>query len=283
MLKSAVWKDAVLAGTVNKPFGFLAGMIVTMREGTYCPRHSHQGLEMVYHRMGRGVTALDDESLAFAEGSVVLYGPGKEHDQAAETAAEDFCIHVDVPAEIGRKLTPTLLIPVVNEPNIVGDIHLLSSVTSPVDDMERRILNHKVTALLLDLLRVACALGEAEGDLPILRVRQAERFIREKFASIVSVGQVADNVGVSHDYLRHVFKACRGRSIVQYLNEVRIAHAKLLLTHSPMPLKQIATACGFKDEYYFSAVFRKLTATSPGAHRFRQVSSVNRRIPRKNG
>ena len=31
-------------------------------------------------------------------------------------------------------------------------------------------------------------------------------------------------------------------------------------------MKQIATMCGFKDEYYFSAVFRKFTATAPGAY-----------------
>jgi AraC-like DNA-binding protein len=41
------------------------------------------------------------------------------------------------------------------------------------------------------------------------------------------------------------------------------------LRHSRLPLKQIATLCGFKDEYYFSAVFRQLTQSSPGDFRRR--------------
>jgi len=278
MLKSAVWKDVILAGTANRPFEFLAGMIVSMPKGGYCTKHSHQGLEIVYHRRGRGVTTLDDGSLVFEEGSLVLHGPGKTHDQFSEAAQEDLCIHVGLPTRVGAKLGSALLVPTVNEPDLVGDIRALSSTTAPMDDMGRRIINFKVTALLLGILRVACALSEeAEADLPLLRVRYAERFIRERFASISSIGQVAESVGVSHDYLRHVFKACRGRSIVQYLNEVRVAHAKLLLTHSGMPLKQIAAACGYKDEYYFSVVFRKLTASSPGAHRF-QTRRLNRRL-----
>lgn len=273
MLKSAAWKDVVLTGTANRPFEFLAGMVVSMPEGGYCARHAHRGLEIVYHRRGRGMTTLDDVSLPFEEGSAVIYRPGESHDQLASTTQEDLCIHVGLPARITARLGPALLIPSLNEPDIVSDIRILSSIIAPIDEVERRILDCKVTALLLGLLQAACVMNE-EADLPLLRVRQAERFVRERFASIGSVGEVAENVGVSPDYLRHVFKTCRGRSIVQYLNEVRIAHAKLLLTHSGMPLKQIASACGYKDEYYFSAVFRKLTATSPGAHRSR-MSRVN--------
>ena len=98
-------------------------------------------------------------------------------------------------------------------------------------------------------------------------VMQAERFMSEHFADIRSLRDVAGHVGVSHDHLRHLFSNARGRSMVRHLNEIKVARAKILLTNSPLPLKQIAATCGFKDEYYISAVFRRLTNLSPGLYR----------------
>ncbi len=100
-------------------------------------------------------------------------------------------------------------------------------------------------------------------------VRAAEQFIRENFATIRSLRVVADAAGVGYDHLRHLFKERRGRSLVRYLNEVRMERAKTLLVHSRLPLKQIATMCGFRDEYYFSAVFRRHVQMPPGRYRAR--------------
>ena len=50
----------------------------------------------------------------------------------------------------------------------------------------------------------------------------------------------------------------------------RIERAKTLLVHSQLSLKQIATLCGFRDEYYFSAVFRRFADLPPGRYRARQ-------------
>ena len=100
-------------------------------------------------------------------------------------------------------------------------------------------------------------------------VAAAELFIRENFASIRSLRNVAATAGIGYDHLRHLFKKTRGRSLVQYLNEVRMERATTLLVHSRLPLKQIATMCGFRDEYYFSAVFRRHVRMPPGRYRAR--------------
>jgi len=97
-------------------------------------------------------------------------------------------------------------------------------------------------------------------------------FMSEHFAGISSLRDVAEHVGVSHDHLRHLFIKARGRSLIRHLNEIKVARAKILLTNSPLPLKQIAATCGFKDEYYFSAVFRRLTNLSPGLYRNKGLS-----------
>jgi len=271
MLNSAIWKRSLLERKMSKPFVFLTGMRVSMELNTYCERHAHVGLEIVYHETGRGVSELDNESVAFDEGSVLMYGPGRVHDQSAETPTTDLCVHIMVPKVLGDRLAKTLYVPMVGESSLADEIRSLTVVPTPSDDIGQRILDCRVTALLLSLVQMASSTNEADSNTAGQgHVRRAEEFMRKHYAQIESIGEVAHHVGVSHDYLRHVFKAQRGRSIVHYLNEIRVAQAKLLLVHSPLPLKQIATACGFKDEYYFSAVFRKTAAISPGAYRTSQ-------------
>jgi len=91
--------------------------------------------------------------------------------------------------------------------------------------------------------------------------------MREHFTKIASLGSIAQAIGISSDHLRHLFKTVRRKSLVRYLNELRIERAKTLLLHSNLTLKQIATLCGFKGEYYCSSVFHKLARAWPRHYR----------------
>ncbi len=52
-------------------------------------------------------------------------------------------------------------------------------------------------------------------------------------------------------------------------NELRIGRARSLLGYSRLSLKEIADHCGFRDVYYFSAVFTRFTRLAPGQYRLR--------------
>ncbi|MGE9293374.1 MAG: helix-turn-helix transcriptional regulator, partial [Puniceicoccales bacterium] len=56
-------------------------------------------------------------------------------------------------------------------------------------------------------------------------------------------------------------------SLITFLTRVRLERAKSLLTHSRLTLKEVASLCGFRDEYYFSNVFRKHIGQPPGNYR----------------
>ncbi len=48
---------------------------------------------------------------------------------------------------------------------------------------------------------------------------------------------------------------------------MRIDKAKLLLLSTDLKLQNIAQMCGFKNEYYFSRVFKEREDMAPGAFR----------------
>lgn len=54
---------------------------------------------------------------------------------------------------------------------------------------------------------------------------------------------------------------------MQYLEEVRIVKAKLLLRRLDIPLTDIALTCGFGSGAYFATTFKKHTGLTPTVYR----------------
>ncbi|PTX96357.1 hypothetical protein DB345_10595 [Spartobacteria bacterium LR76] len=207
---------------------------------------------------------------------MVVYAPREVHDQHAEEECEDLCIQVELPPGAARKLRYGFLLESGEGDWLVGEIESLSRSYADGGGLDQRVLDLRVTAVLLALVRRACEASESLRISTAERyVRQAERFVRERFADIESLREIAGHVGLSESHLRHLFRSVRKRSLVGYLREVRIDRARVLLVTSPHGLKQIASMCGFADEYYFSAVFRRMVKTSPGQYRLKQVQPLS--------
>lgn len=240
---------------------------IPLKKGSSCHMHDHPALEIVLHVVGEGNSRLEEGPVCwFPEGSAVLYAPRQLHDQTMTASGEDICLQLELPRRLSRQLRGCLLVPEV-ESWILEEAQSLFRGMEARDLTAQRIFDFRVTAVLLALLRQAFAerrpLTAAQRT-----TQQAQRFLRRQFAELGSIDDVAAHVGLSPDRLRHVFKAQTGTSLVTYLNEVRIDHARTLLTQTGLPLKRIATLCGFRDEYYFSTVFRRLSGLPPG--RFRE-------------
>lgn len=63
------------------------------------------------------------------------------------------------------------------------------------------------------------------------------------------------------------FKKAVGMSPQDYITGARIKKARYLLGSTDLPVKEIASACGFSNEYYFSSFFRKYNRLPPSAFR----------------
>jgi len=64
-----------------------------------------------------------------------------------------------------------------------------------------------------------------------------------------------------------LFKQVTGISFKEYLNKVRIEEAKSLLEHTDYSIMEIAVACGYSDQSYFTKVFKKATGITPKQYR----------------
>ena len=252
-----------------KPLVFVTGMWLRLFRGVCCAVHSHREIEMVYHLSGHGVTRLGDgREIPFAPGSAVLYAPNVLHDQVMEADGEELCVQIAVPQGIKYRPQTALHVEKIASTAFIDAVKTLARGFSGLSAAQQLILDLKASAILMEVIQFACVHHDEKtltvGERYIV---MAERYIAEFFREIHSIGEIAAKVGISQDYLRHLFKELRGKSLIRYLNEVRIERAKILLTHSIFPLKQISMLCGFSDEYYFSVVFRKITGVTADSYR----------------
>ena len=97
-----------------------------------------------------------------------------------------------------------------------------------------------------------------------LMVAGTLKFLRDNLDRDLSREEVARHVGVSPGHLSESLKERTGRSFVELLRETRIQRACELLAQTEKPLSEIAVACGFCDQSYFTHVFKDMRGMTPG-------------------
>ncbi len=82
-----------------------------------------------------------------------------------------------------------------------------------------------------------------------------------------SVSYYADQLSISENYLNRCIKKVIGRSAKQFINEVTLEYAKLLLLNSNLDIAEIAYELQFPLPSYFSKFFKKEMGQSPNEYR----------------
>lgn len=87
-----------------------------------------------------------------------------------------------------------------------------------------------------------------------------------------SVSDIALELGISDRYLYNLFMKYEGKSPKQYINEVKLRNAEMLLKNSHCTVAEVAVSVGFYDPLAFSRFFSKKKGVSPSEYRKRHSS-----------
>ncbi|MCL1883670.1 MAG: response regulator [Defluviitaleaceae bacterium] len=123
-----------------------------------------------------------------------------------------------------------------------------------------KYLGEKINAILLQISEE----NKQKGRKPI---RYAKQYIQDNFNSPITLEEVSKVVGFNPTYFSSVFKKETGKSFTEYLTDLRIYNAKLLLTNTDDNLFDITENVGYRDLKYFSKLFKKNTGLSPSDFR----------------
>lgn len=112
----------------------------------------------------------------------------------------------------------------------------------------------------------------ARGGLTPGQLRRVTGYVDAHLADDVSLACLAAAAELSSWHFARSFRQTVGQSPLRYVQERRIDRAKELLVQSGLPLAEIAFAVGFKGQDHFTAVFKRLTGTTPGRYKRDRLS-----------
>ncbi len=105
------------------------------------------------------------------------------------------------------------------------------------------------------------------------RIGTACEYIASHLPEPVYVADLAAIVGLGRSAFSRLFKKSTGRTVPQYVNELRIARACLLLAETDLTVSQIAMDCGFVSPAHFQRQFREHQHCVPLVYRSRVQKS----------
>ncbi|MFD0961077.1 helix-turn-helix domain-containing protein [Paenibacillus chungangensis] len=98
-------------------------------------------------------------------------------------------------------------------------------------------------------------------------VAELERHLREHYASFQTIDELAKLFHMHPLHLSRLFRKKYHIGIKEFVQKLRIEHAKNLLHQSDLRIGVISAMVGYQDEKYFSRVFRQAVGVSPNQYR----------------
>ncbi|GAB4371906.1 MAG: hypothetical protein Kow009_08040 [Spirochaetales bacterium] len=129
---------------------------------------------------------------------------------------------------------------------------------------------------LSDLIGFLCSVADRLQDRSSLHqerrklelIRRVKEIVEQNLSDrSLGTEKIATEVGLSAGYLRELFKAMEGVSLLEYLGRQRLEVAKHLLQTSDLSVREVCDRSGFLNYSYFITYFKKNTGYTPKEYR----------------
>jgi AraC-like DNA-binding protein len=112
------------------------------------------------------------------------------------------------------------------------------------------------------------------------RVEQVVLLLKQDLAEPPALEELGRKIGCSHFYLSRIFSQSTGKTITQYLRQLRMEKAAELLRSGEYNVTEASLEVGYSSLSHFSAAFHETFGCCPGLYPVRtpaQQSTLNRR------
>ncbi|MBO0996034.1 AraC family transcriptional regulator [Bacillus sp. SD088] len=255
--------------------------------------HWHDHMEWVMIKEGKAVVQIDDVFVHLKKGEIALFHPKQLHAAhvlEADTRLIAIVFNEAIIRNSGLDNTENLyFFPYFNEqikmPNFLRkeDAHtkeIRKSISNLIDEFERKETGYELM-VKSELYRTFSMIFRNYAyieDVPASRIQKKYKlttllnYLRENFYESISVEEAAKMVNLSPNHFCKVFKKVTGKTLIEYLNILRVYEAEKMLAETDWSIMEIAEKVGYESVTYFGRVFKQVKGMPPSAKRkmFRQ-------------
>lgn len=148
------------------------------------------------------------------------------------------------------------------------------SVVEHMDDQAFHFLSHQYLTELMTGFHQTLTLpvNQTPRSVPAYLLKARKHF-EEHYALSFVLDDVVEWYGISKYKFCHDFKQFYGTPPLQFLNELRIVHAKELLVSSNIPVHEVGSAVGIDNTNHFITLFKRFTGVTPLQFRKNHIST----------
>ena len=161
---------------------------------------------------------------------------------------------------------------------ILGKLRQLSRLQAECDtEFQTRNILSEIWLLLLEEIRQSSDHIFHASAKNQDRILTMISFMQEHFAEKLTLEEIADSASVSTRECLRCFKNAIHQTPMDYLIEYRVRTATKLLETTDHSITEIALACGFNSNSYFTKLFHRITGKTPNAYR-KELRELNNSI-----
>ena len=166
---------------------------------------------------------------------------------------------------------------------ITGDDNrlIMSGASASWHDLVLYLINHFAGPAAASAVAKFCLLNwHPEGQAPYARFHEdiqhgdaaiikAQAWIQQHWVKPNPIDEMVFASGLAERSFKRRFKNATGLSAMDYIQRIRIEHAKQLLENSVTPVDEIAARIGYEDAAFFRKLFKRITTITPSAYRMK--------------
>lgn len=126
----------------------------------------------------------------------------------------------------------------------------------------------EVQQALWQYIEKLCEFFERQRENPNFYVTMwVKDYLEKNYMRVCSVEEMAEGIHLSPNYLRSLFKAGTGQTILEYMTDFRLQKACDLLKDKALKVKDVSLKVGYENVSYFSQIFVKRYGVTPNEYR----------------
>ncbi len=222
---------------------------------------------LIYVTDGIFNTKINDKAHSFKKGAVVIYPPKFKYHYWGTPPSKYLCAHFT--GSHAERFLTDLGFP--SEQPYAQDGEFLPKIVDLFDKMIEQSLTNapflkQSLACLLEEILLTIAVGKARNN-GYRALRSSIKYIHLNYTEKIQIPHLAKLEGLSNSRYITVFSKEMGKTPSEYILDLRLARARDLLLSTNMEISRVGVSCGYKDQYFFSKIFKKHMGISPQEYR----------------